>query len=210
MTPLYRFCRFLVWVFFKVVFRLKVEGLENLTPLRNKKLLLAGNHASFFDPPLVGVACPWGIHYLARKTLMDNPIMGYLLPRLNVTPVDSERAEISALRQVVRLLENEKTTLIFPEGTRTYDGHFLPARPGIGLIVAKTLAPVVPVRIFGSYEAYPRGRKLFRFVPLRVKFGPPIYFTKETLAERSRQCADPRGIYQMISDEIMAAIAKID
>ena len=102
--------------------------------------ILAMNHESYLDPPLAGIACRREIHYLARKTLLDWPVLGPILPKLNVIPVDQDRADMSALKTVIKLVRAGHSTVIFPEGSRTLDGDFLPALPGLGLVIAKTRA----------------------------------------------------------------------
>ena len=99
-----------------------------------------------------------------------------------------------------------QTTIVFPEGGRTLDGKLQPAQPGLGLIIAKTLAPVVPMRIFGAYEAMPYGGHP-RIHPIKVKVGAPLYFTKEDLALGD---GDQRAVYQRLSARVMAAIAAIE
>src|ERR1700744_4507785 len=117
--------------------------------------ILAMNHESYLDPPLAGIACRRELHFLARKTLLKWPILGPILPDMNVIPVDQERADMSALKTVIKLVRAGQATVIFPEGGRTLDGQLQPAQPGLGLVIAKTMAPVVPMRIFGAHKAFP-------------------------------------------------------
>ena len=97
--------------------------------------------------------------------------------------------------------------MLFPEGTRTGDGQLQPARAGIGLTVIKSTAPVVPLRIFGTFEAF--GRHMYFPRPRRVaiKFGHPRQFA--TWRAEAQTCGKPRvkAIYQEVADELMAAIA---
>src|SRR5215204_3549752 len=85
--------------------------------------ILAMNHQSYLDPPLAGIACRRPIYYLARKTLLDWPILGPIFPKLNVIPVDQERADRSALKSVIKLVRAGHCTVVFPEGSRTLDGQ---------------------------------------------------------------------------------------
>src|SRR5205823_10945704 len=114
-------------------------------------------------------------HFLARRTLLDVPLLGWLLPRLNVIPVNQEGIDRSALKSLIRILKAGNAALVFPEGSRTTDGNLQPAEPGLGLIIAKTLAPVVPMRIFGAHEALPRGGGL-PFAPITIVIRDPISF----------------------------------
>ena len=165
--------------------------------------ILAMNHESYLDPPLAGIACRREIHYLARKTLLDWPILGPILPKLNVVPVDQDRADMSALKTVIRLVKAGHCTIVFPEGSRTLDGNFLPALPGIGLVIAKTRCPVVPMRIFGAREAFPRGGRPHLFKPITLVVGEPIRFTDADLAGEGRE------LYQRLSEQVMERIGAI-
>ena len=188
------------------LFSLKVIGRENLP--KSGGNLLAMNHQSYLDPPIVALASdPRPIHFLARKTLLEWPLLGPCFPRLNVIPIDQERPDSSALKSVIRLVRAGESTIVFPEGARTLDGNFQPAQPGIGLIIAKTLAPVVPLRVFGAFDAMPPGRKNIRFVPITVCIGQPVVFTTADVAEDQ---GEGRSLYQKLSERVMTAIRAIE
>jgi len=184
----------------KAFFNYRVIGAENM--IEEGPCIIAANHCSYLDPPLVGVACQRAIHYLARKSLLDIPVLGPILPELNVIPVDQKNADRSALMGAIRVVKNGGAVLIFPEGTRSTNGTRQPAQPGIGMIVAKTGAPVVPVRISGSFEAFPRGSFCPRFCAVTVSVAPAIRFQDTTTRERD--------FYQKTSDRIMDAVALND
>ena len=193
----YRIAQFLSRTFFdyRVIHRERI--------IEEGGAILAMNHESYLDPPLAGIACHREIHYLARKTLLDWPLLGPLLPHLNVVPVDQERADMSALKTVIKLIRAGHSTVIFPEGSRTLDGDLLPALPGLGLVIAKTLAPVVPMRIFGAHEAFPRGGKPRLFNPITLVVGEPMFFNKADLN------GEGRDLYQRLSERVMERIAAI-
>lgn len=166
-------------------------------------VILASNHESYLDPPLVGSVSDRAIFFLARKTLLDGRFFGWLLPKLNVIPVDQEGGDRSALKALIRILKAGEGTLVFPEGERTLDGQLRPALPGLGFVIAKTLAPVVPMRIFGARDAWPRGSGQVRFRPITVVVGEPIYFTAADLQPPGKD------VYQRLSQRVMAAIAAL-
>jgi len=201
MTPLYRLCHSLIYVAAKVGFRFRVFGQENV--IEEGPAIMAANHQSYLDPPIVGVSCKRELYYLARKSLFDRPLMGALISRVNAVPVDLSKGDLTALRTVIQLLKAGRRTLIFPEGTRSLDGQIQKARPGIGMIIAKTLAPVVPIRIFGSFEAWPKGGKL-RLHPIRVVVGKPIRFSKEDFLLANRE------VYQKVSEQVLAAVGALE
>src|SRR2546427_11432483 len=109
------------------------------------------NHQSFFDPPLAGNACDRLLFFLAKKSLMNVPVLGWLLPKLNVIPVNLEGGR-SALKALIRILGAGECALVFPEGSRTPDGNLQPAAAGLGLLIAKRPAPGGAVRNFGAFH----------------------------------------------------------
>jgi 1-acyl-sn-glycerol-3-phosphate acyltransferase len=184
----------------KTFFNYRVIGAENM--IEEGPCIIAANHCSYLDPPLVGVACKRAIHYLARKSLLDVPILGPILPELNVIPVDQKNADRSALMGAIRVVKNGGAVLIFPEGSRSPDGQLQPAQPGIGMIAAKTGAPVVPMRVFGSYEALPKDCSLPRCNPIALVIGKPLRFS---VGEPE---IEGREIYGEISKRVMYAVAQ--
>jgi 1-acyl-sn-glycerol-3-phosphate acyltransferase len=166
-------------------------------------VILAVNHQSFFDPPLAGNAADRAIFFLAKKSLMDVPVLGWLLPKLNVIPVNLEGGDRSALKALIRVLSAGECALVFPEGTRTPDGNLQAAEPGVGLLIAKTRAPVVPMRIFGAFDAWPIGGRIHLFRKITVVVGEPIYFSQADLSGRGKD------LYTGLSQRVMDAIAAL-
>ncbi len=208
MNPTYWFFVQLARLIARSCFSLEIIGRENLPPQGSGGYLLAMNHQSYLDPPIVALAVqPRPIYFLARKTLLQWPVMGSIFPRLNVVPIDQDRPDMNALKNVIRLVRAGETTIVFPEGARTLDGDFQPAQPGLGLIIAKTLVPVVPMRVFGAYEAMPRGGSGIHMVPIKVKIGPPLTFSA---ADLSRGTGNARESYQRLSERVMTAIRAIE
>jgi 1-acyl-sn-glycerol-3-phosphate acyltransferase len=193
---------------FKLYFRWRVYNAERV-PLKGA-LILASNHASFLDPPLVGSGVRRGINYLARENLFRFPIMGWVLRQWQVVPVDRDGGGAAGLRAILDRLLAGGAIILFPEGTRTRDGKLQPARSGIGLTVIKSRAPVVPVRVFGTFEAYGRNTKFPKPKRVMVKYGEPLDFS--ALREEAAHCPKPRlkEIYHQVANEIMAAIAKLE
>jgi 1-acyl-sn-glycerol-3-phosphate acyltransferase len=200
------------WLFFRTIytvcFRWRAFNAGRVP--QTGAVILASNHASFIDPPLVGSALHRPINYLARESLFRFPGIGALLRSWNAVPVDRDGGGASGLKAILERLLAGGGIILFPEGTRTRDGKLQPARSGIGLIVIKSQAPVVPVRTFGTFEAYGRNQKLPHPKRVAVKYGEPMRFEK--LRAEAKDCSKPRlkEIYQEIADEIMAAIAKLE
>jgi 1-acyl-sn-glycerol-3-phosphate acyltransferase len=200
MKPLYWFFYTLSGIIAKTVFSYHAFGRENI--IEDGPAIMAANHQSYLDPPLVGITCRKELYFLARKTLFEKGLLGPLISRVNALPVDLSRGDLTAVRTIINLLKDGHRTVIFPEGTRSVDGKIQPARPGIGMIIAKTLVPVVPMRIFGSFQAWPKGGKITPH-PVTVVVGKPMRFTKEDFSENNRET------YQKISERVLAAIVAI-
>lgn len=183
------------------LFDYRVHGREKLN--RPGPALLVCNHASFVDPPLVGVAFDEEIHYLARKTLMSNPVAKLVYKTWNSIPVDQEKPDMSSLKAVIRLLKQGKKVLIFPEGARTPDGNMLPGLPGVGLIIAKAQAPVIPLRLFGTREAMPYGSSLMHPSEISLVVGDEWHYDPAKYQESGKE------LYQRISDEMMSEISAL-
>jgi 1-acyl-sn-glycerol-3-phosphate acyltransferase len=166
-------------------------------------VILAMNHQSFFDPPLAGNACDRPIYFLAKKSLMNVPVLGWLLPKLNVIPVNLEGGDRSALKALIRILSAGQCALVFPEGSRTPDGTLQPAAAGVGLLIAKTRAPVVPMRIFGAFDAWPIHGKIHLWRKITIVVGEPIYFADPELGTGGKD------LYARLSQRVMGAIAAL-
>jgi 1-acyl-sn-glycerol-3-phosphate acyltransferase len=194
--------------FFRVYCRWRVFNAENV-PLTGP-VIIASNHESFLDPPLVGAATKREINYLARESLFRFPGVGWVLRNVNAVPVDREGGGAAGLRAILDRLLKGDAIILFPEGTRSRTGELQAAKSGIGLTVIKSEAPVVPVRVFGTFEAlgrhhiFPRPRKVI------VKFGEPMHFAE--LRAEAATCSKKRlkEIYQQIANELMSAIARLE
>jgi 1-acyl-sn-glycerol-3-phosphate acyltransferase len=194
---IYHLTRFVARIFF----RFRVIHPERV--IQEGPVILAMNHESYLDPPFAGIGCRRAIYFLTRKSLLDVPLIGWVLPKLNVIPVDQDGGDRSALKAIIRILRDDHGTLVFPEGSRTLDGNLQPPQPGIGFVIAKTLAPVVPMRIFGAHRALPRGGGKLRFCPITIVVGEPLRFTAADLEGHGRE------VYQRLSQRVMDAIAAL-
>jgi cytidylate kinase len=158
---LYRLVLFFSWILGKLFYRLKIYGLEHFYP---RGAILAANHTSFLDPPIVSTSWPEEVHFLARKTLFRSKLFGGFISRLNTHPVSGESGDVQVMKMVVSLLEEGHKVVLFPEGTRSETGELQPIKPGIGLLVARSKSAIIPVYIQGAYKVWGRHRtfpKLF-------------------------------------------------
>jgi len=166
-------------------------------------LLVVSNHISFLDPPMVACAMPREIHFLARKTLFKKNGFGAAIASLNAIPINQERPDMNGLRIIIKRLKEGNAVLLFPEGERTWDGKLKAPAPGAGLVACKAGVPILPVRIFGSHEALPRGGKKFTRHPLRVVIGQPFLPEFKELAKQGK------GAYDGVSRLMMEKIAEL-
>jgi 1-acyl-sn-glycerol-3-phosphate acyltransferase len=162
------------WIGTKLLFDLKVYGIENVP--QTGGVLLAANHQSYLDPVAVAVRLRRPVSFLAKSELFENPFAGWLISSLHAFPVRQNHGDLGAIRETIRRLEEGHILNVYPEGTRTEDGEIAPLQKGVALILRKTDVPVVPVAIDGSFKAWPYTRKIFRPYPVRVIYGKPLYF----------------------------------
>ncbi len=191
-------------------FRSAGRAFYNLNVVNEEKLvkeggvMMAANHESFLDPPLIGISHPENVTYLARKTLFTG-LSRWLYTKWDAIPVDQDNPDMTGLKKIIKALKNGKKVVLFPEGERTMTGELGAALPGVGLVIAKSQTTVQPMRIFGAREALPRGSGKMKMVQISVVVGDPIYFDAETL----KQYKGKDG-YQKIADIVMQAISDIE
>ncbi|MCF7787275.1 MAG: 1-acyl-sn-glycerol-3-phosphate acyltransferase [Prosthecobacter sp.] len=183
------------------LFDYRVIGVEKLQ--FSGPAIIACNHVSFLDPPLVGIAFDEMVYSFARKTLFDHPLAAKILRSWQVLPVDRDKPDAASLKAIIRLLRDGNKVIMFPEGTRSYDGVPQTAEAGVGLFIAKSKAPVLPVRLFGTHEAYPRGAKSLRPAKISLVVGDLWQPDLKSYAESGKE------LYQKLADEVMHRITEL-
>lgn len=185
-------------VYFRTFYDFKVEGLENIP--KTGALIIAGNHLSNADPPAIGAFAGTvrDSRFVAKKELFSVPGLGWFFRRSGYIAVDRARnmKAFEALREVEEALQKGQSVVMFPEGTRSKDGKSRPPKSGVGYLVYHTGAPVLPVKVEGTF-GWPWVRKI------RVKFGTVMHLTKDDSQE-------PKEQYKRFSKEIMDAILSIN
>lgn len=161
-------CRFAM----TTLYDLKVVGTRHVP--RTGGCLIVANHQSFLDPVVIGCQLHRPSSFFAKSELFENRYFGWLIRKFYAFPVRQGEGDIGAVREAIRRLQEGHALVVFAEGSRTENGEMLPLEPGISLIVRKAGVPVVPCLIDGSYQAWPRQRKLPGLHPIRVEFGPPM------------------------------------
>ena len=161
---------------YTLLFRARVFGVTNIPP--TGPCLIASNHQSHLDPPLIASAILHrAIHFVAKADLFTFKPFAWLIASLNSIPVKQDgSADMGAIREILARLEIGAPVLIFPEGSRTPDGHLAPFLRGVALLVKKGGCPVVPCAVEGCRGAFPRGRSFPGLWGKRVAvaFGTPI------------------------------------
>lgn len=171
---LYRIGRAILFVLFKLIFRLNVVGKENIP--KHEGVLLCSNHTSNFDPPVLGVAAPRPVRFMAKEELFHVPVLKSFLRRVGVFPVRRGLADKQALRNGLKLLNDGDIMGIFPEGTRSKTGELGKGLAGAGFFALRSNAVVVPCAIIGTYKPFSK---------VKVIFGEPINFAEKKKGKRS-------------------------
>lgn len=202
MNVLYWLCGSILKVTADTAFRGEVFGANNI-PVHGP-ILFAANHCSHLDPPLLGAQSPHRVRFFARKSLWKPGIPAWWMDHIECIPVDRDGADVGALKKTIAALDSGDVVILFPEGTRSLDGTLQPAKSGVGMIACKSQVPVVPARLFGSFEAFGRGDKFPRPHPVSYVFGRPLAPTDYDDPTAGKQR------YQIASDRIMSAIAALE
>ena len=177
--------KLILWLLFRIRLGLKVTGQEHVP--RQGGFIVASNHVSFLDPPVVGVACPRPIGFMARETLFAHPLLGVFLHGVHCIPLRRGEADVGAIREAIVRLRRGEGVAIFPEGTRQLSGHLGRARRGVGLLAAHARVPVVPALVTGTFEALPPEAKKLGKAKIRVAFGPSISYTTNSVSASDHQ-----------------------
>ncbi|MHC4875568.1 MAG: lysophospholipid acyltransferase family protein [Planctomycetota bacterium] len=171
--------QFIVRLVFALWLRYRARDCDNL-PQDGGGLVLV-NHQSFLDPMLVGLPLKRPVSYLARDNLFRVPVIGWILRRTYVMPINRDAASTASIRSALQRMEHGFLVGLFPEGTRSDDGDVGEFKPGFISLIRRTKVPVYPVGIAGAHEAMPRGGVRLFPGPVRVVFGKPL--CEERLAE---------------------------
>lgn len=188
----YRFARLLCRFVLLLLRRWKVEGAENLPPTGG--VLVVSNHASYWDPVVVGCALRRQVHFMAKADLFKIPLLGYVIRALGAFPVQRGSGDRQAIRRALELLEEGKVVGIFPEGTRSKTGALLDPHRGAAMLALRAKVPVLPMALLNTPGLCRR---------VRVRIGKPLQFTGGGGGTPSRQD------YQVVSREIMQEIKRL-
>ncbi len=192
---LYWVVRLFAFLILKIVFGMRIFGRKHIP--KKGGFILASNHTSYLDPIALAAACPRKLDFMAKEELFSNPLFAGFLSRVGAFAVKRNSADLSALKEAMRRVEQGGALALFPEGSRRFDGVSTQPHAGIGFLAAKLNVPVIPVFIRGSDSALPKGAKFIR--PVRIC----VYFGKEISVEKNLA-------YQDIAYAIMVHIRQLE
>jgi 1-acyl-sn-glycerol-3-phosphate acyltransferase len=187
----------------RLFFHLRIIGAEHIP--KSGGVLIAANHASYLDIPILGCSLPRRTWYLGRLDLFSG-ISGAVLRYMGWIPIRRDRVDRRGFDEAMQRLKAGGLVVIYPEGGRSLDGKLQPGKPGVGILLDSARCPVVPAFLHGTHDAMPPGAKWIRPRPISVAFGKPMDFSGalETASEEAK-----KAIYQRIGQEIMDSIAEL-
>lgn len=194
MSSFYGALRLVLRFLFSLLFDLKVIGHENIPPQGG--VIIAANHISNWDPPMLGTALDRHLCAMAKEELFSIPVLGYIVKNLHAFPVRRGAADRSAIINALKLLKEDQVVLLFPEGTRSKDGKLGEGKHGVAMLAAKAGVPVIPAAIIGTNKIGSGNPYLPK---VQIQFGKPIM----------HQGAANKEALQEFTDEIMQNIAKM-
>jgi 1-acyl-sn-glycerol-3-phosphate acyltransferase len=177
----YRLIRFVLYIIYRLFFRFRYTGSDQVPPESDPRgVILAPNHASYLDPPILGISLKRRVTYLAKQYLFNHGFVGWVLRNIGAYPIKSESSnDFRSIRDLIRILKQGACVVVFPEGTRSETGEFKEPEGGIGFLAMKSGAWVVPVYIRGSFEALPKGATKAKMKPIEAHYGRPFLAKEE-------------------------------
>lgn len=170
----YRLTQWIARILCTVLWRFRCRGLDRVP--RRRGIVVVSNHQSLLDLVLIGCALPRRLTFIARSGLRRHRLYRWVTRPFDVVDIERGRPGVRALRQAMDRINEGGAVLLFPEGTRTHDGRLGRLRMGFAVLARKTSAPIVPVRLDGAFQVWPRSRLVPRLGAIRLEvldpFGP--------------------------------------
>jgi 1-acyl-sn-glycerol-3-phosphate acyltransferase len=198
---LYKLAQILIRFILRINGGIIVKGMENIPAAGG--VIIAANHISYIDPPLIGAVLPRRATFMARKGLFEMPLLSWIMKQTAI-PVDRQRTLPSTIKEAVRRLKSGDAIVLFPEGKRSETGDLLEGKRGIGMLTSLSRVPVVPTLIKGTDRALPVDARWLKRARITVVFDKPIYYTF-----RHEENYPVHLIYEDISKKIMTAIGEL-
>jgi len=188
-------------LFLVILMGFRVYGKEKVP--KKGAFILASNHVSHLDPPALASASPRVLHFMARHTLFDNRLLGWVIGSCNAFPVRRGEADLGSMKKGIRLLKSGEPLLIFPEGTRSESGEMSEAQPGMGYLSLMSGAPILIAYVEGTGEAMPKGAHRIKLRSVSVYFGNMIDPKKLDLPLDRKEAA------QKLADYVVGEIERL-
>ncbi len=198
---LYKFAQVLIRCICRINGGLIVEGRENIPP--EGGLIIAANHISYVDPPLLGAVLPRRATFMARRGLFEMPLLRWVMKQTAI-PVDRQKTRPSTIKEAVMRLKKGEVVVLFPEGRRSDTGELLEGKRGVGMLISLSGVPVVPALVQGTDRMLPVDARWLKRARVMIVFDRPIYYT--SIHEKDRPA---HLLYEDISGKIMAAIGEL-
>ncbi len=186
------FLKIILYPIYRVLFWYKVEGLENIP--KNKGVIFCSNHISFLDPILWMIVLKHRTHFMAKDDLFKNPILKWLLPKLDVFAIKRGTADMQSLNTAVDIIKNNEVLGIFPEGTRSKNGEPGRAKSGVAFISDLAKCDVVPAAIYCKGSIKP-------FKKIHMIVGKPIPYEEIAFTDNDRK--NLKRVSHLIMDNIV-------
>ncbi|MBI3812808.1 MAG: 1-acyl-sn-glycerol-3-phosphate acyltransferase [Nitrospirae bacterium] len=186
----------------RLLFRVRIIGAEHIP--KTGPVLIAPNHVSYLDIPLLGVMIDRPLHFMGKSSLFRSRWVGWLYRALNGFPIERGPRSRNGLMEAVNRLKEGHCVAMYPEGGRSLSGQLQEPMPGIGMIIAQSGAKVIPAYVAGTDKVLPVGAWMIRLHPVTVFIGEPIDFTDQIQKE------DGKELYLQISRTVMERIARLE
>lgn len=191
---IYAVAKVILSILFRIFLRLRAEGVENIPA--DGPLVIACNHLSLLDPPVLGCAASRKVHFMAKQELFV-PVLGTIYKILGAFPVRRGGADRAAIKHGIEILQSGQVLAIFPEGTRSKTGRLGKAEPGALMMAGKARAAIVPACVIGT-DIKRSGRI---WPKVTVRFGKPIRFPEGTAIDKN--------LLHSMTEEMMQRIAQL-
>ena len=191
---LYNVGRIAVNIFFHLFYKTEIYGKENIPP-ESERFIICANHRGYFDPPLVGLAMPYQIGFMAKEELFRNKLFGAFIRKLGAFPIRRGKSDFGALRSAISMAKSSKHIVIFPEGGRSHNNRLRKGKMGAAMVAIKARANILPIGLEGTYKP---------FTKIKINIGKPIileeYFDVKT---------DSKGLQKITDDVLMPTISEL-
>ncbi len=202
----WRIWRFILRILFALfVVERRIVGAERLASI-DGPFLLACNHISNLDPPLLLVMLPRQVNFMAKKGLFQVPVLGWCMRKSGEISLNRGVPDSASIRTALARFAEGLGVCVFPEGTRSEDGRLRPAKPGVGMLAMRARVPVVPAAITGSDAILPKGKFVPRVAEVTIRVGEPVALD-DLYARTPGSREEEREIYREIARRVTAAIA---